>query len=120
MVRHQLPPITMETDFYVILGKPYSVALNDDLSEVASVLKYYGGYADKIHGQVIETSPTKLAYTIREPVGVCGQIIPFVSFPSPHTRDQKKLTKYAKVGITPSQWQPGNLVQPSQAVTPSS
>jgi aldehyde dehydrogenase (NAD(P)+) len=55
--------------------------LNDDLSEVTSVLKYYGGYADKIHGQVIETSPAKLAYTIREPVGVCGQIIPFVSLP---------------------------------------
>src|SRR5690348_15715522 len=68
MVYHHLPPITTETDYYVIPGKPYSVALNDDLSEVTSVLKYYGGYADKIHGQVIETSPTKLAYTIREPV----------------------------------------------------
>jgi len=41
------------------------------------VLRYYGGYADKIHGQVIDTSPAKFAYTIREPLGVCGQIIPW-------------------------------------------
>jgi len=60
------------------LGKPYQVALNEDLGEVAAVFKYYGGYADKIHGQVIETTPAKLVYTIREPVGVCGQIIPYV------------------------------------------
>ncbi|OCL00795.1 aldehyde dehydrogenase-like protein [Cenococcum geophilum 1.58] len=58
-------------------GKPYSVALNEDLAEAAGTIKYYAGYADKIHGQVIDTSPAKLAYTIREPVGVCGQIIPW-------------------------------------------
>ncbi|KAF4553110.1 Aldehyde dehydrogenase-like protein 15 [Elsinoe fawcettii] len=58
-------------------GKPYSVALNEDLAEVAGTLKYYAGYADKLHGQVIDTGPAKLAYTIREPVGVCGQIIPW-------------------------------------------
>ncbi|QIW97589.1 hypothetical protein AMS68_003107 [Peltaster fructicola] len=58
-------------------GKPYTVARDEDLGEVINTLKYYAGYADKIHGQVIETSPAKLAYTIREPVGVCGQIIPW-------------------------------------------
>ena len=58
-------------------GKPYHVALNEDLVEVAATLRYYGGYADKIHGQVIPTSPDKLAYTLREPIGVCGQIIPW-------------------------------------------
>lgn len=57
-------------------GKPYQVALNEDLPEVYGCIKYYAGYADKIHGQVIDTSPAKLAYTIREPLGVCGQIIP--------------------------------------------
>ena len=57
-------------------GKPYSVALADDVGEVVSVLRYYGGWADKIHGQVFDTSPGKFAYTIRDPVGVCGQIIP--------------------------------------------
>ncbi|KAF2454307.1 aldehyde dehydrogenase-like protein [Lineolata rhizophorae] len=58
-------------------GKPYSVALGEDLAEVIGTLKYYAGYADKIHGQVIDTGSAKLAYTIREPIGVCGQIIPW-------------------------------------------
>ena len=43
---------------------------------LVGTLRYYGGFADKIHGDVIETNSNKLAYTIREPVGVCGQIIP--------------------------------------------
>lgn len=58
-------------------GKPYSVALDEDVAEVAGTLRYYAGYADKLHGQVIDTGPDKLAYTIREPIGVCGQIIPW-------------------------------------------
>lgn len=58
-------------------GKPYSVALNEDVAEVAGTLRYYAGYADKLHGQVIDTGPDKLTYTIREPLGVCGQIIPW-------------------------------------------
>lgn len=58
-------------------GKPYSVSLNEDMGEVAGTLRYYAGFADKIFGQVIETTPDKLAYTIREPIGVCGQIIPW-------------------------------------------
>ncbi|KAK2775100.1 hypothetical protein FQN53_003315 [Emmonsiellopsis sp. PD_33] len=57
-------------------GKPYSQALGD-IEEVFSVLRYYGGWADKNYGQTIETKPTKFTYTIREPIGVCGQIIPW-------------------------------------------
>ena len=57
-------------------GKPYSDAMGD-VEELIEVFKYYGGYSDKIHGQVIETTPAKFAYTIREPIGVCGQIIPW-------------------------------------------
>lgn len=58
-------------------GKPYTVARDEDVAEVSGTLKYYAGWADKIHGQVIETSPAKLAYTLREPVGVCAAIIPW-------------------------------------------
>ncbi|TPX15288.1 uncharacterized protein E0L32_004565 [Thyridium curvatum] len=61
-------------------GKAYSVALNDDLSECVAVLRYYAGWADKIHGQTIPTTPAKFAYTIKQPIGVCGQIIPW-NFP---------------------------------------
>lgn len=58
-------------------GKPYSVALGEDLGEVVGVLRYYAGWADKLHGQTIETSPLKFAYTLKHPVGVCAQIIPW-------------------------------------------
>lgn len=61
-------------------GKPYSVSLNDDLGEVVGTIKYYAGWANKTHGQVIDMGPLKLAYTVREPLGVCGQIIPW-NFP---------------------------------------
>ncbi len=58
-------------------GKPYSVALNEDLAEVIATLRYYAGWADKIHGQTIPTTTHKFAYTVRQPIGVCGQIIPW-------------------------------------------
>ncbi|KAK1849477.1 putative aldehyde dehydrogenase [Colletotrichum chrysophilum] len=58
-------------------GKPYLVSLNEDLTEAIETLRYYSGFADKVFGQVIETTPEKFAYTVREPIGVCGQIIPW-------------------------------------------
>lgn len=51
-----------------------------DIQQAAGCLRYYGGWADKVHGQVIETSSESLDYTRVEPVGVCGQIIPW-NFP---------------------------------------
>ena len=38
--------------------------------------RYYAGWAGKVAGETIETSQTKLAYTLLDPIGVCGQIIP--------------------------------------------
>ncbi|KAK5993024.1 Aldehyde dehydrogenase [Cladobotryum mycophilum] len=58
-------------------GKPYLVARDEDLNEVTGTLRYYAGYADKIHGQTIPTHANKLAYTLRQPIGVCAQIIPW-------------------------------------------
>ncbi|EGS20589.1 aldehyde dehydrogenase [NAD(P)+]-like protein [Thermochaetoides thermophila DSM 1495] len=58
-------------------GKPYSVALKENVPEVINVLRYYAGYADKNFGQTIDVGPAKFAYTIKEPIGVCGQIIPW-------------------------------------------
>lgn len=62
------------------IGKPYSVSFGDDLGEVISVFRYYAGWADKVHGQTIPTTPAKFAYTLRQPIGVVGQIIPW-NFP---------------------------------------
>lgn len=56
-------------------GKTYRDALVD-IEEAFTILRYYGGWADKNFGQVIETTRSKLTYTVREPIGVCGQIIP--------------------------------------------
>ena len=50
------------------------------MAEVINALRYYAGWADKIHGQTIGTTPQKLAYTLRQPIGVVGQIIPW-NFP---------------------------------------
>ncbi|KAF2009729.1 aldehyde dehydrogenase [Aaosphaeria arxii CBS 175.79] len=58
-------------------GKPYSVALTEDLPETINTIRYYSGWCDKIHGQTIPTSPQKFAYTLRQPIGVVGQIIPW-------------------------------------------
>lgn len=58
-------------------GKPYKVALEEDLADVVGTLRYYAGWADKVFGQTIPTTPNKLAYTLRQPIGVCGQIIPW-------------------------------------------
>lgn len=58
-------------------GKPYQTALTENVPEVVNVLRYYGGYADKNFGQVIDVGPGKFAYTVKEPLGVCGQIIPW-------------------------------------------
>jgi len=61
-------------------GKIFPDAKGFDVTEVAATLRYYGGWADKNHGKVIETKDTKLGYTRHEPIGVCGQIIPW-NFP---------------------------------------
>jgi aldehyde dehydrogenase (NAD+) len=50
-------------------GKPYQQAMDEDVSETVSVFRYYAGWADKVYGQTIETSPLKLAYTKHEPLG---------------------------------------------------
>jgi aldehyde dehydrogenase (NAD+) len=58
-------------------GKPYQVSLNEDLAEVTGTIRYYAGWADKIHGSTIPTTGAKFAYTLKQPIGVCAQIIPW-------------------------------------------
>ncbi|EMD41319.1 hypothetical protein CERSUDRAFT_120461 [Gelatoporia subvermispora B] len=61
-------------------GKTFGWAKKADLSMSVDVIRYYAGWADKIHGSTIETSEDKLNYTRHEPIGVVGQIIPW-NFP---------------------------------------
>ncbi|KAK3051992.1 aldehyde dehydrogenase (NAD(P)(+)) ald5 [Extremus antarcticus] len=51
-----------------------------DISMAAGCLRYYGGWADKIEGKVTDTGPDTFNYVKKEPIGVCGQIIPW-NFP---------------------------------------
>jgi len=61
-------------------GKPYKDAFNIDMSLTIKCLRYYAGWADKTHGKTIPVDGSFLSYTRHEPVGVCGQIIPW-NFP---------------------------------------
>ena len=48
-------------------GKAFSIAKND-VAMSASTLRYYGGWADKIEGKVIDTNHESFNYTKQEPV----------------------------------------------------
>jgi aldehyde dehydrogenase (NAD+) len=61
-------------------GKPIRDSRAADLPLTIDCLRYYAGYADKIHGQTIPVRGNFFTYTRREPVGVVGQIIPW-NFP---------------------------------------
>ena len=61
-------------------GKPVSSIRRQDLPAVLDTLTYYAGWADKINGQSIPARADALTYTVREPVGVVGAIIPW-NFP---------------------------------------
>ncbi|KAL0959117.1 hypothetical protein HGRIS_014413 [Hohenbuehelia grisea] len=61
-------------------GKTFGWAYNVDVTFATDTIAYYAGWADKIHGQTIETDEKKLCYTRHEPIGIVGQIIPW-NFP---------------------------------------
>jgi aldehyde dehydrogenase (NAD+) len=61
-------------------GKPLFESAKVDLPFVVANLRYYAGFADKICGEVIPVSGPFLNYTLREPVGVVGAIVPW-NFP---------------------------------------
>jgi acyl-CoA reductase-like NAD-dependent aldehyde dehydrogenase len=61
-------------------GKPLAAA-KGDVAATVNHLRYFAGWPTKIEGETIPVSARDvLCYTVREPVGVCGQIIPW-NFP---------------------------------------
>ena len=62
-------------------GKLFSMGKSRDIPATARLLWYYAGAADKIHGEVLKMSRPLQAYTLLEPIGVVGHIIPW-NFPS--------------------------------------
>ncbi|KAJ8407697.1 hypothetical protein AAFF_G00267410 [Aldrovandia affinis] len=61
-------------------GKPFLSAFYVDLQGTIKTLRYFAGWADKIHGLTIPMDGDYLSFTRHEPIGVCGQIIPW-NFP---------------------------------------
>src|SRR5438552_6817570 len=61
-------------------GKPIFESRYVDMPMVIDVLRYYAGWATKIHGETVNTFETAFTYTVREPVGVVGLIVPW-NFP---------------------------------------
>jgi aldehyde dehydrogenase (NAD+) len=61
-------------------GKPLTFSRGFDIPASAETFRYYGGWVTKIYGETNPSDPAFFNYTLREPVGVCGQIIPW-NFP---------------------------------------
>ena len=51
-----------------------------DINIATETLRYYAGWADKITGETVPSSGSAFTYTLREPVGVVGAIVPW-NFP---------------------------------------
>lgn len=58
-------------------GKPLAASRAYDVPQVAEVMRYYAGWADKAFGSTVDLGPDRLAYTLKQPVGVCGLIVPW-------------------------------------------
>jgi acyl-CoA reductase-like NAD-dependent aldehyde dehydrogenase len=62
-------------------GKPVKLAKIVDVAQTVAHFRHYAGWAERVFGTTIPVrAPDMLCYTRKEPVGVCGQIIPW-NFP---------------------------------------
>jgi acyl-CoA reductase-like NAD-dependent aldehyde dehydrogenase len=61
------------------MGKPISSA-RWEIGAVANVMEYYAGAANKLMGETIPVSKPGFDFTLREPIGVVGLIVPW-NFP---------------------------------------
>ncbi|WP_276357607.1 aldehyde dehydrogenase family protein [Cohnella caldifontis] len=74
---HQAELATLES---LDNGKLYKEAYLDDVEESADLFEYYAGWTDKYYGEVNPVEGNFTSWTTRDPVGVCGQIVPW-NFP---------------------------------------
>src|SRR5207247_2673207 len=61
-------------------GKPIFESRQIDLGMVVNCFQYFAGWATKLAGETIPVNPAYFTYTLREPIGVIGAIIPW-NFP---------------------------------------
>ncbi|KAM9331104.1 aldehyde dehydrogenase 1A1-like [Gastrophryne carolinensis] len=77
MERDHLILSTMES---IDAGKAFASSYYGDIPSSIAVIRYYAGWADKNQGRTVPIDGDYFAYTRHEPIGVCGQIIPW-NFP---------------------------------------
>ncbi|OAY72937.1 Aldehyde dehydrogenase family 2 member C4 [Ananas comosus] len=58
-------------------GKLFGAGKLIDIPSASHLLRYYAGAADKVHGETLKMSRELQGYTLKEPVGVAGLIIPW-------------------------------------------
>lgn len=51
-----------------------------EMMSASNCFRYFSGWVDKTYGETVPSAPNRFVYSLREPVGVCGQIIPW-NFP---------------------------------------
>jgi aldehyde dehydrogenase (NAD+) len=61
-------------------GKPIFESRYVDMPMAIDVMRYYAGLATKIHGETVNVKSDAFTYTLREPIGVVGAIVPW-NFP---------------------------------------
>lgn len=57
-------------------GKPLAEAAFD-VADAAACFEFYAGMITKIHGETMQVPANSMSMVVREPIGVCGQIIPW-------------------------------------------
>lgn len=62
-------------------GKLFAAGVHGDIPHSLNLLRYYAGAADKIHGETLKLAGEYQGYTLKEPIGVVGHIIPW-NFPT--------------------------------------
>lgn len=58
-------------------GKPYRNSFFGDMMFSLKVMRYYAGWADKWQGRTCPVDGDFFSFTRHEPVGICGQVIPW-------------------------------------------
>jgi aldehyde dehydrogenase (NAD+) len=93
-------------------GKTYLEAYNDDIPDCADVFDYYSGWVDKHYGETAPVESGFLNYTLKEPVGICGLIVPW-NFPllMAMWKIAPALATGNSIVIKPSEFTPYSLIR---------